>query len=29
VARHLGYGAHGITDDGHVQFTPDVERLLS
>jgi thiamine biosynthesis lipoprotein len=29
VARHPGYGAYGITDDGHVQFTPDVERLLS
>jgi len=29
VARHPGYGVYGITDEGSVQFTPDVERLLS
>lgn len=29
VASHPGYGVYGITDDGSVQFTPDVERLLS
>ena len=29
VARHPGYGVLGITDDGSVRFTPDVERLLS
>ena len=29
VARHPGYGVYGITGDGSVRFTPDVERLLS
>jgi thiamine biosynthesis lipoprotein len=29
VAGHPGYGVYGITDDGRVQFTPDVELVLA
>jgi FAD:protein FMN transferase len=29
VAGHPGYGVYGISDDGSVRFTADVERLLS